>query len=458
MSRNTEYEFIPTDTSELEAQMIARYEAMTGETVMPASPERLMIQWVASVILAERVNGNYAANQNLPSRAVGENLDALAELYYAQNRPAAKPAACSVRFSISEAQTSAILIPAGTRVTDASQKLYWETVEAAYVAIGNTYCDVPVRCQTSGTVGNGYAAGQINTIVDVYDYYSGCANTTESGGGADAATDDELYDLLKSSMYAYSTAGPRHAYEYLAKSVSTEIADVKAVRTRMTRTEELPLYELSGRKYAFLGGDELDTDTLKVYPHGSTTAATITTDYSVSYANGLLTITVASDGALASETQVDVEIELTGAGRVAIYVLMDDGTIAGTEVKSAVLAACNDESVRPLSDLVTVSDPETVSYNINLTYYIPENSTSSAPDIQAAVEAAVSEYKAWQCARLGRDINPSYLIGLLMQTGIKRVVVTSPTYSALHDGSDQHVPQIAVVGSTTVTNGGVENE
>ncbi len=458
MSRNTEYEFIPTDTSELETQMVSRYEELTGETVMPASPERLMIQWVASVILAERVMGNFAANQNLPSRAMGENLDALAELYYTQERPAAKPAVCTVRFSISEAQASVILIPSGTRVTDASQTLYWETTEDAYVAIGDTYVDVAVRCQTSGTIGNGYAAGQINTIVDVYDYYSGCSNTTESDGGADEATDDELYDLLKASMYAYSTAGPRRAYEYHARAVSTEIADVKAVRPRSVRTATLPLYESSGVLYAFLGGDELDQDTLKVYPHGSSTAAAITTDYTASYSNGLMTIAITAGGVLASETQIDAEIEATGAGRVVIYVLMDDGTIAGAEIKAAVLAACNDESVRPLSDLVSVADPETVSYNIDLTYYIPSDAVSSAAEIRTAVEAAVAEYKAWQSARLGRDINPSYLIGLLMQTGIKRVVVTSPVYTALHDGSDQYIPQIAAVETTTITNGGVENE
>lgn len=458
MSRNTEYEFIPTDTTELVDQMIADYENLTGETVMPASPERLMISWVASVVLAERVKGNFAANQNLPSRAIGVNLDALAELYYAQERPAAKPAVCTVRFSISEAQTSAILIPAGTRVTDASQQLYWETAADAYVAIGDTYADVVVRCQTSGTIGNGYAAGQINTIVDVYDYYSGCSNTTESDGGADVASDDELYELLKASMYAYSTAGPRGAYEYHARAVSTEIADVRAVRPRALRAAAMPVYTLSGAHYAFLGGDELDPASLVVYPHGSSTAATLNTDYTVNYQDGLLKITIAAAGALASETQLDATVEVTGAGRVVIYALMDDGTIAGSEIKAAILAACNDETVRPLSDLVSVGDPETVTYNINFTYYIPATASASAVEISSAVYAAVEEYKSWQSARLGRDINPSYLIGLLMKTGIKRCVITSPTYTVLHDGDDVYIPQVASVGSTTIVNGGIENE
>ena len=109
----SDYAFIETDTTALVTAMIAAYEKMTGVTVQPASPERLFILWVADIIVQTRVAINYAANQNIPSRAVGENLDALAELFYTQLRPSAKAATCTVRFSISEAQESAILIPAG---------------------------------------------------------------------------------------------------------------------------------------------------------------------------------------------------------------------------------------------------------------------------------------------------------------------------------------------------------
>lgn len=458
MSRNPEYEFIPVDTAALEQQMIADYEALTGETVMPASPERLMISWVAAVILQERVKSNYIGNQNIPSRADGANLDALADLFYAADRPQASAAVCTVRFYISEPQPSAILIPAGTRVTDGAQKLYWETAEDGYVDIGETYADLKVQCQEVGTVGNGYAAGQINTIVDVYDYYSGCISLTESDGGADAATDDEFYELLRASMYAYSTAGPGKAYEYHARSVSTEIADVKAVRPKTVQMRALPLYELDGSLYAFLGGDELDADTLTVYPSGSDEPAELETDYSAEYDNGLLRICITDGGGLAEETEIDVSIGITGAGRVNIYVLMDDGEIAGTEIKEAVLEACNSESVRPLSDLVSVNDPETVNYDIDFTWYVSGDSKASTADIQLAVETAVEKYVAWQSAKLGRDINPSRLIGMLMQTGVKRVDVKSPAFTSLHDGSDGYVPQIAKIGTINIVNGGVEDE
>lgn len=378
MSRNPEYQFVPTDTASIESLLISIYESITGVSVNPASPEKLFIEFVAAVIIQERSLNNYTGNQNIPSRAEGENLDALADLFYATERPAAQAAVCTEKFYISEAQESAVLIPAGTRVTDAGNTLIWETTEDAYVPIGETSVDVKIRCQTVGAVGNGYAAGQIDKLVDLYDYCEKCENITVSDDGADQATDDEFYALMRQSMDAYSCAGAQGGYIYHAKKVSTEIADVVA--------------------------------------------------------------------------------NSPSAGKVSLYVLMDDGTIATQEIKSAVLAACDDKTVRPLTDMVTVADPETVSYNIAFTYYVPSESRSSSATIQAAVTAAVKEYVSWQSAKMGRDINPSTLIGLLMQTGVKRVVLTSPTFTALRDGADNTVPQVASVGDITITNGGYEDE
>lgn len=377
-NRNPEYQFIPTDADAVVALLVAMYETMTGATVRPASPEMQFIRWISNIIIQERVLNNYTGNQNIPSRAEGENLDALAELTYLHERPESKAATCKMRFSISEAQDTAILIPAGTRITDADGTLTWETIEDVYVSIGDTSVEVLARCQTVGLIGNGYAAGQINALVDVYDYYSECANITASEGGADRATDDEYYELIRASMDAYSCAGARGGYIYWAKQVSTEIADVVA---------------------------------------NSPTP-----------------------------------------GVVKIYVLMEGGTLAGEQLKSDVLAACNADEKRPLTDQVFVEDAEVVPYDINFTYYLQTGRTKSAAEVTAAVNAAVEKYKAWQCAKLGRDINPDELRECLYHTGIKRVELTSPIFTVLRDGKNKTVPQVAAVGTVTITNGGYEDE
>ncbi len=378
MGRSNDYQFISTDTKALVAQLISAYENITGATVRPASPERLFIAWIADVIIQERVINNYTGNQNIPSRAQGADLDALGELFYDNTRPAAQAAISTLRVYLSEPQAFAVLIPKGTRVTDKNKTLVWETLEDVYVPIGESYVDAMIQCQTVGAAGNNYAPGQIDTLVDVFPYYDHCENVTVSEGGADTATDDEYYALMKASRDAYSNAGPKGGYIYFAKKVSTEIADV------------VP--------------------------------------------------------------------NTPAPGQVNLYVLMSDGTIAGEEIKGAVAAACNDDYIRPLTDLVVVADPETVPYDITFTYYISRTTALSAADIEASVNAAVNEYVSWQCAKLGRDVNPSYLIGLLMKTGIKRVELTAPAHMPLRDGSDNTVPQVAQIGVITVTNGGYEDD
>lgn len=71
MSRNTDYQFVPTDTETVEAQLISLYESITGVTVRPASPEKLIIQFVAAVVIQERAINNRTGNQNIPSARRG---------------------------------------------------------------------------------------------------------------------------------------------------------------------------------------------------------------------------------------------------------------------------------------------------------------------------------------------------------------------------------------------------
>ena len=376
--RNPEYQFIETDANSIITELTSKYEELTGTTVHPSSPVKLFLSWCASAILQIYQNINYAANQNLPSRAEGENLDALAELFFMKSRPDPTPAYVTVRFTISEAQTSIITIPKGTRVTNSSGDPVFETTAEGVISIGATYTDILCVCQTAGAIGNGYDSGQITELIDVFPFYSSCTNTETSDGGSDSPDDETFYNLLQASVAAWSNAGPAGAYKYFAKSVSTEIQDVV--------------------------------------------------------------------------------VNSPDPGEVAIYALMSDGTKASSAVKALIAAACGDDEVRPLTDSVSVEDPTEVVYDIQLTYYMSSESDRSSAEITANVNAAIEEYKLWQAGRLGRDINPSKLIQMIVEAGAKRVVVTKPTYVHLSDGSDGGAPDLAKIRNVSVTNGGYEDE
>ncbi len=231
MREGANYKFVQTDTKGLIAELTAKYEEMTERTLQPSDPDKLFICWVADVIVQTRALINYSANQNIPSRAEAENLDALGEFVFNLKRPEAEPAECIMRFTLSEARDTAIAIPKGTRVTDGRRSFVWETSEDAAVPAGETGTYVRAVCQTAGSVGNGYAAGQINTLMDVDKvlFFENCSNIETTSGGSEAADDDTYYRLMRQSLEAYSTAGPKGAYEYHAKSVSSDIADVCAI-------------------------------------------------------------------------------------------------------------------------------------------------------------------------------------------------------------------------------------
>jgi phage-related baseplate assembly protein len=155
----------------------------------------------------------------------------------------------------------------------------------------------------------------------------------------------------------------------------------------------------------------------------------------------------------------DIVVNSPDPGEVYIYAIADNAP-ASSGLKALILAACNEETVRPLTDHVQVEDPETVSYDINFTYYQSTESTKSATELAADINLAVNKFIEWQSAKMGRDINPSKLIQLLVEAGAKRVVVTSPTYVHLSDGRSTPVtaPEFAVVDTVTVVNGGYEDE
>lgn len=154
----------------------------------------------------------------------------------------------------------------------------------------------------------------------------------------------------------------------------------------------------------------------------------------------------------ASPLVADVEVESTEAGVVDVCVLLQDGEMPTEEVLGHVQEALSSKKVRPLTDSVRVSAPKTVDFDVELTYYMPKDGQSSINIIKEDVEKAIEEYVGWQTKKMGRDINPSRLISLIMSKGAKRVDVIKPTFQTVNTTS------VAKLKNKTVINGGVEDE
>jgi phage-related baseplate assembly protein len=130
--------------------------------------------------------------------------------------------------------------------------------------------------------------------------------------------------------------------------------------------------------------------------------------------------------ALAADGDVlDASATSPDPGEVLICVLSRTGDgEASTELLDAVEAALNDDSVRPLTDLVTVQSATIVDFTITATLH-----TYPGPDsavVLAAANAALDDYLE-SVHRIGRDVTLSGIYAALHQPGVQRVTLSSPS-------------------------------
>lgn len=365
------------DIDQVRQEMVADYESFiseaTGQTVTleRSSVHRMELYAAAAQIYQAMQYIDRQGKQSILKYSYSDSLDNLA-IFKGVTRNPATPATTTLRFTLSAERDTATGIPQGTRVSTAGA-IYFATDVYAEIPAGSTTVDVPATCTVAGTDGNGFAAGELATIVDPIPYVASVTNTTATEGGAEIESDDDLAERVFLAPGAYSTAGPEDGYLYHAKAYSAAIGDVVATSNQ-------------------------------------------------------------------------------AAGTVDIVFIMADGSTPGEEMIEGLEGYLQGKTIRPMTDLVRVAAPQEVTYTINLTYYINRSDSAKAVTIQAAVAQAVADYQTWQRA-IGRDINPSQLVRMVMDAGAKRVTVTAPTYTAV-----DATKVSALQGDAVISYGGLEDD
>ena len=218
---------------DLRSSLIADYEQRLSELkgketkLAQASEQRLVLYGVAAILYQMYQYINRGGRNNLLKYAYGDYLDNLAALK-GITRSSAKPASVIVRFAMSETRSTAVGIPAGTRVSPDGD-VFFEVPEYSEILAGSLYADIECVCTDPGIEGNGFEVGEINTLVDPVNYIATVSNTTVSEGGANIEDDEAFRERIFLAPAAYSVAGPEAAYVYWAKTYSPAITDVNAV-------------------------------------------------------------------------------------------------------------------------------------------------------------------------------------------------------------------------------------
>ena len=169
--------------------------------------------------------------------------------------------------------------------------------------------------------------------------------------------------------------------------------------------------------------------------------------YSCAGSEGAYRFHTKSVSALISDVAVDSETP----GTVQIYPLLKGGKLPDEEILNAITEHLNERTVRPLTDLLSVRVPTINEYELNVKYWISREDVTAAAEIEQAARNAVDEFVEWQRSKLGRDLNPSKLVHLMLSAGVKRVEVISPQFQA----TDKFT--VSIPSSVTATFAGLED-
>ena len=223
--KREEVKIVDDDLAQSLAAMIADYEQRAGKVLQPAHIERLLINTFAyrEHLLRQQVNEAY--RQQHPRFATGLMLELCGD-DVSTPRLQAQPALTTLRFTAGLSGLEQIAVPKGTRVN--AGQTGFVTTESALLTAVQSSAEVAAECTETGTVGNGWSVGQINSpaerlhpTIDV-----AVSNTTVSAGGVEIEGDEAYRERVLLAPESFSVAGPVGAYQYWARQASPAVVDV----------------------------------------------------------------------------------------------------------------------------------------------------------------------------------------------------------------------------------------
>lgn len=220
-----EVNFVNLDIEKIEEEATELLEEKLDKSLYPSSPERILMLSLLSIILQQRADINEKGKQNLLAYSSGDFLEHMGA-FVGESRANATYSMTTLCFQLSAPLSFVHLIPKGTEVT-ADGMVYFETIENKEIPIGELNAEVLAQCKDPGLIGNGFIPGQINQLVNPIPFIEKVENITETFGGLDTESDEQLRQKIHEAPEGFSTAGPDGAYKYWARTANSLITHIE---------------------------------------------------------------------------------------------------------------------------------------------------------------------------------------------------------------------------------------
>ena len=379
-----DFEAITIDTEADEQELLDLYKEKTGVTLSAAHSEKILISIIAYAKSLVLTKINECVKNLLLPYASGLWLDILGYLVGCE-RLSASQSVSTLQVNLYESYTSSKTLPAGAKIETSDGLYYFETTDDLVIEAGETSGTVTIQSVDAGAVLN-YGIGEVNTLVESYEFIESVENITACTGGADEEDDDTYRSRIAVAPEQFSVAGPEDAYIYFVKSSSSSIVDCA-----VEYADDDAYITSDGTTYT----ESDNTITL-----GS---QNITVDYNA------CTVTIPA-GTYSS----DFTVCFPKQSLLNIYILTDDGE-ASDEILETVADSL--EEIKPMCDYIQVLSAERNEFELNPTVYIERSADFDT--VQENVKTALNDYFDELKTQLNQAVLESTLITLIKNvTGV----------------------------------------
>ena len=223
---STELHYVTYDPEAIWKEMMLAYITAGGDVLYPGDEKEMLLRSVQADIVQVFAGVDNALRMQTLRYAVGDYLDIIGEKRGCTRiQAAAARATVSITTNVTGKSST---LAAGTAMT-ADGEVFYLLVDALTLNGYEQTMTAEVIADRTGSAGNGLKAGTEMSLADVSSGVNSIVVTVAAAGGNEAEDDDTYRERIRAYALARVGTGPARQYETIAKTVSSDILDAKAI-------------------------------------------------------------------------------------------------------------------------------------------------------------------------------------------------------------------------------------
>ena len=225
---NTELHYITYDPDEMWLEMMKNYIADGGDFLYPGDEKEMLLRSVQADVVQAFAAVDNALRMMTLRYAVKTYLE-----IYGEDRNCPRIMATSAKATVTittKVTGEETVLEAGTKMT-ADGVIFYLLDEDTTLSGYQETLTASVTCERTGTVGNGLTTGTELALAITNKAIDSIIAATDAAGGNEIEEQETYRERIRKAGLTAVTTGPQQQYEAVAKAVSSEVIDAKAINS-----------------------------------------------------------------------------------------------------------------------------------------------------------------------------------------------------------------------------------